>query len=119
MNKQTHNRLIEGLDTLKNKGFEAFNKLQLANALEDEKKASRREYYAFKNKCESYIYSDFPISNKLVEPDGEIDTKALDYIMEIGMLVKIYQAGLLSEDMFLKVKTDVSKRYKIYSNVEF
>lgn len=47
------------------------------------------------------------MSNKLVEPDGEIDTKALDYIMEKGMLVKIYQAGLLSEDMFLKVKSDV------------
>ena len=35
--------------------------------------------------------------------------------MEMGILVKIYQTGLLSEDMFLKIKTDVSKRYKVYS----
>lgn len=69
---------MEGLEILKNKGFEAFNELQVSNALEDEKKVSRRDYYAFKNKCEAYIYSDFPISNKLVEPDGKIDTKALD-----------------------------------------
>lgn len=37
----------------------------------------------------------------------------------MGILVKIYQAGLLSEDMFLKVKTDVSKRYKVYTNMGF
>lgn len=62
------------------------------------------------------LAEEYPISNELVEPeDGIIDAKALDYIMEIGMLVKIYQAGLIDEGMFIKAKEDVSKRYGIYS----
>lgn len=32
----------------------------------------------------------------------------LDYIMEIGMLVKIYQAGLINESMFAKAIENVS-----------
>lgn len=62
------------------------------------------------------LAGEYPISNDLVDPeDGIVDVKALDYIMEIGMLVKIFQAGLIDEGMFIKAKGDVSKRYGIYS----
>lgn len=54
----------------------------------------------------------YPISNELIEPEGGIvDVKALDYIMEIGLLVKILQAGLIGENAFAKAKENVSKRY--------
>ena len=37
------------------------------------------------------LAGEYPISNDLVDPeDGIVDVKALDYIMEIGMLVKIF-----------------------------
>lgn len=34
--------------------------------------------------------------------------------MEIGILVKIYQAGLINESMFAKVIENVSKRFDIH-----
>lgn len=34
--------------------------------------------------------------------------------MEIGILVKIYQAGLINESMFAKVIENVSKRFGIH-----
>lgn len=36
--------------------------------------------------------------------------------MEIGILMKIYQAGLINESMFAKVIENVSKRVGIHHN---
>lgn len=93
------------------------NHIQI-NTKEELKKPSKREINAFKNKCLIDIASDLPVSNKLINPiNNDIDANALNYIMEIGMLVKILQEGLISEDMFIDIKNEVSKRYKIYSSL--
>lgn len=118
MTKETHERIMEGFNTLKNDGFKAFNEFQQANTKELERKPSRREYYDFKDKCLAYIASEFPVSNALINTaDNEVDEKMPNYIMEIGMLVKMCQAGLLNEDMFLKIKKDISRRYKISTSL--
>ena len=107
---------MESFVTLKNKGYKAFCDLCQENIREDERKPTRRQYYASRKETMERLAEEYPISNELVEPeDGIIDAKALDYIMEIGMLVKIYQAGLIDENTFAKAKENVSKRYGIYS----
>lgn len=115
MTKQTHGRIMEEYNALKNGGYTAFRQKELANQKEDSEKPTRREYYAFRNKMMEMIAEEYPVSNRLVEPEkGEANQRVLDYIMEVGMLAKIRQAGLIDDDMFSRVKCDVSRRYGIY-----
>ena len=61
------------------------------------------------------LASEYTISNELVDSeDGIVDENALDYVMEIGMLVKVYQVGLIDERMLVKIKDDTSKRYSTH-----
>lgn len=60
------------------------------------------------------IFCKFTTITAVDSEDGIIDGKAMDSIMEIGMLVKILQAGLIDEGVFIKAKEDVSKRYSIH-----
>lgn len=104
--------------TLKSKGYRAFCDLYRENIKDNERKPTRRQYYASRKEAMERLASEYPISNELIEPeDGIIDGNALDYAMEIGMLVKVYQAGLIDNRIFAKVKDDVSKRYGIYSTI--
>lgn len=86
------------------------------NIREGERKPTRRRYYYFSRKEEmERLVSEYPISNELVDPeDGIVDENALNYVMEIGMLVKVYQAGLIDERMLAKIKDYVSKRYSTH-----
>ena len=56
----------------------------------------------------TYQHPGFAVNLSSIVPS------VLDYIMEIGMLVKIRQAELIDDDMFSRVKCDVSRRYGIY-----
>lgn len=106
---------MESYLTLKNKGYKAFCDLYQENTREGERKPTRRQYYASKKETMERLASEYPISNELIDPeDGIIDENALDYVMEIGMLVKIHQAGLIDDRTFIKAKDDVSKRYGIH-----
>ena len=106
---------MESYLTLKNKGHKAFCDLNQENTREGERKPTRRQYYASRKEEMERLASEYPISNELVDPeDGIVDENALDYVMEIGMLVKVYQVGLIDERMLVKIKDDISKRYSTH-----
>ena len=108
-------------------GYDAKRKEGTVSVMAEMKKirksiVSIEDDVSFLKKCVYELYvgmermerlaEEYPISNELIEPeDGIVDVKALDYIMEIGMLVKILQAGLIDENAFAKAKENVSKRY--------
>lgn len=77
--------------------------------LKEEKGLSRRQRKRIKDEAIAKIVSS-PLSNKMIEPDA-VDVNALDCILEIGMLAKIFQSGLIDDGVYAKTRDDVLKRY--------
>lgn len=77
--------------------------------LKEEKGLSRRKRKRIKDEAIARIVSS-PLSSKMIEPDA-VDVNALDCILEIGMLAKIFQSGLIDEDIYSKTREDVLRRY--------
>ena len=77
--------------------------------LKEEKGLSRRKRKRIKDEAIARIVSS-PLSSTMVEPDA-VDVNALDCILEIGMLAKIFQSGLIDESVYAKTRDDVLKRY--------
>lgn len=77
--------------------------------LKEEKHLSRRQRKKIKDEAIDRIVSS-PLSNKMIEPLS-IDGSALDCILEMGMLSKIFHLGLIDEAVFVKTKDDVLKRH--------
>ena len=77
--------------------------------LKEKKGLSRRQRKRIKDEVIAKIVSS-PLSNKMIEPDA-VDVNALDCILEIGMLAKIFQSGLIGEGVYAKTRDDVLKRY--------
>lgn len=75
----------------------------------EEKGLSRRQRKRIKDEAIARIASS-PLSNKMIEPNA-VDVNALDCILEIGMLAKIFQSGLIDDDDYAKTRDDVLKRY--------
>ena len=46
----------------------------------------------------------------MIEPDA-VDLDALDCILEIGMLAKIFQCGFIDDGVYSKTREDVLRRY--------
>ena len=114
-NGTTHEKVMESYLTLKNKGHKAFCDFYQENTREGERKPPRRQYYASRKEEMERLASEYTISYELVDSeDGIVDENALDYVMEIGMLVKVYQVGLIDERMLVKIKDDTSKRYSTH-----
>lgn len=76
--------------------------------LKEEKNLSRRQRKKIKDEAIDRIVF-FPLSNKMIEPLS-IDGSALDCILEMGMLSKIFHLGLIDEAVFLKTKDDILRR---------
>ena len=77
--------------------------------LKEEKNLSRRQRKKIKDEAiDRIVFS--PLSNKMIEPLS-IDGSALDCILEMGMLTKIFHLGLIDENVFVKTKDDVLKRH--------
>lgn len=77
--------------------------------MKEEKHLSRRQRKKIKDEAiDRIVFS--PLSNKMIEPLS-IDGSALDCILEMGMLSKIFHLGLIGETVFLKTKDDVLKRH--------
>lgn len=79
--------------------------------LKEEKHLSRRQRKKIKDEAIDRIVSS-PLSNKMIEPLS-IDGSALDCILEMGMLSKIFHLGLIDEAVFLKTKEDILGRYHV------
>ncbi len=77
--------------------------------LKEKKGLSRRQRKQIKDETIAKIVSS-PLSNKMIESDA-VDVNALDCILEIGMLAKIFQSGLIVEGVYAKTRDDVLKRY--------
>ena len=77
--------------------------------LKEKKGLSRRQRKRIKDEAIAKIVSS-PLSNKMIEPDA-VDVDALDCILEIGMLAKIFQSGLIDESVYAKTRENVIKRY--------
>ena len=77
--------------------------------LKEEKHLSRRQRKKIKGEAIDRIASS-PLSNRMIEPLS-IDESALDCILEMGMLSKIFHLGLIDENVFVKTKDDVLKRH--------
>lgn len=77
--------------------------------LKEKKGLSRRQRKRIKDEAIAKIVSS-PLSNKMIEPDA-VDVDALDCILEIGMLAKIFQSGLIDDGVYAKTRDDVLKRY--------
>lgn len=77
--------------------------------LKEEKGLSRRQRKRIKDEAIAKIVSS-PLSNKMTEPET-MDANALDCVLEIGMLAKIFQNGLIDEDVYSKTRKDVLRRY--------
>lgn len=83
--------------------------------LKEEKNLSRRQRKRIKDEAIDRIASS-PLSNRMIEPLS-IDESALDCIIEMGMLSKIFHLGLIDEAVFLKTKDDILGRYHVSSFV--
>lgn len=77
--------------------------------LKEEKGLSRRQRKRIKDEAIARIASS-PLSNEMIEPKA-VDTNALDCVLEIGMLAKIFQSGLIDEGVYSKTREDVLRRY--------
>ena len=77
--------------------------------LKEDKGLSRRQRKMIKDEAIDRIVSS-PLSNRMIEPTA-IDENALDCIVEMGMLTKIFHLGLIDENVFVKTKDDVLKRH--------
>lgn len=77
--------------------------------LKEDKRLSRRQRKRIKDEAIDRIVSS-PLSNRMIEPTA-IDENALDCIVEMGMLIKIFHLGLIDENVFVKTKDDVLKRH--------
>lgn len=81
--------------------------------LKEEKNLSRRQRKKIKDEAiDRIVFS--PLSNKMIEPLS-IDGSALDCILEMGMLSKIFHLGLIDEAVFLKTKDDILRRCHVPS----
>lgn len=81
--------------------------------MKEEKHLSRRQRKKIKGEAIDRIVSS-PLSNRMIEPVS-IDESALDCILELGMLSKIFHLGLIDEAVFLKTKDDILGRYRVSS----
>lgn len=77
--------------------------------MKEEKHLSRRQRKKIKDEAIDRIVSS-PLSNRMIEPVS-IDESALDCIIEMGMLTKIFHLGLIDENVFVKTKDSVLKRH--------
>lgn len=77
--------------------------------LKEAKHLSKRQRKRIKDEAIDRIVSA-PLSNRMLEPTA-IDENALDCIIEMGMLTKIFHLGLIGENVFVKTKDDVLKRH--------
>lgn len=77
--------------------------------LKEEKHLSRRQRKRIKDEAIDRIVSS-PLSNRMIEPTA-IDENALYCIIEMGVLTKIFQLGLIGENVFVKTKDDILKRH--------
>lgn len=77
--------------------------------LKEDKCLSRRQRKRIKDEAIDRIVSS-PLSNRMIESTA-IDENALDCIIEMGMLTKIFHLGLIDENVFVKTKDDVLKRH--------
>lgn len=95
--------VMEVYASLKRGNFKEYQKLK------DDKRLSRRQRKRIKDEAIDRIVSA-PLSNRMHEPTA-IDENALDCIVEMGMLTKIFHLGLIDENVFVKTKDDVLKRH--------
>ena len=93
--------------SLKRGNFTEYQKLK------DDKCLSRRQRKRIKDEAIDRVVSS-PLSNRMIEPLS-IDESALDCILEMGMLSKIFHLGLIDEAVFLKTKDDILRRYHVPS----
>lgn len=94
---------MEVCASLKKGDFKEYQKLK------EDKRLSRRQRKRIKDEAIDRIVSS-PLSNSMIEPTA-IDENALDCIIEMGMLTKIFHLGLIGENVFVKTKGDVLKRH--------
>lgn len=97
--------VVEIYASLKRGDFKEYQKLK------EDKHLSRRQRKMIKDETIDRIVSS-PLSNRMIEPTA-IDEKALDCILEMGMLSKIFHLGLIDEAVFLKTKEDILGRYHV------
>lgn len=95
--------MMEMYASLKRGDFKEYQKLK------DDKCLSRRQRKRIKDEAIDRIVSS-PFSNRMLEPTA-IDENALDCIVEMGMLTKIFHLGLIEENVFVKTRDDVLKRH--------
>lgn len=93
--------------SLKRGDFKEYQKLT------DDKCLSRRQRKRIKDEAIDRIVSS-PLSNRMLESTA-IDENALDCILEMGMLSKVFHLGLIDEAVFLKTKDDTLRRYHVPS----
>lgn len=86
--------VMEMYASLKRGNFTEYQKLK------DDKCLSRRQRKRIKDEAIDRIVSA-PLSNRMIEPTA-IDENALDCIVEMGMLTKIFHLGLIGENVFVK-----------------
>lgn len=99
--------VMETYASLKRGDFKEYQKLK------EDKRLSRRQRKKIKDEAiDRIVFS--PLSNKMIEPLS-IDGSALDCILEMGMLSKIFHLGLIDEAVFLKTKNDILRRCHVPS----
>lgn len=95
--------VMEVYASLKKGDFKEYQKLK------EDKRLSRRQRKRIKDEAIDRIVSS-PLSNSMIEPTA-IDENALDCIIEMGMLTKIFHLGMIGENVFVKTKDSVLKRH--------
>lgn len=101
--------VVEIYASLKRGDFKEYQKLK------EVKRLSRRQRKRIKDETIDRIVSS-PLSNRMIEPTV-IDEKALNCIIEMGMLTKIFHRCLIDENVFVKTRDDVLKRHSVTHSI--
>ncbi len=118
---QTRNEIMNQFEILKSQGFDAYKKYVDSKKEEQKKTLTKREYYEWLHAVNENL-KNIPYTTEVIHhydlataPD-EIK-EAISYASDIGALVKVKQAGLITEEQFKNIRKRIQKSHKISTDI--
>ena len=108
-------------EILKSQGFDAYKKYVDSKKEEQKKTLTKREYYEWLHTVNENL-KNIPYTTEVIHhydlataPD-EIK-EVISYASDIGALVKVKQAGLITEEQFKNIRKRIQKSHKISTDI--
>jgi len=108
-------------EILKSQGFDAYKKYVDSKKEEQKKTLTKREYYEWLHAVNENLKS-IPYTTEVIHhydlanaPDEIKET--ISYASDIGALVKVKQAGLITEEQFKNIRKRIQKSHKISTDI--